>query len=133
MANGRKTPCSSTIRSSIASIRAIFLLSISGGMLRRLIQRPQHHGNFHKLAPQRVHWTRELLAARKRCYVMSLDRGARTPQTSRLMTVHLDSQADLEDDVHALVKQDTRLKPILEVAGMPALRRREAGFVGLAH
>jgi len=49
------------------------------------------------------------------------------------MTVHLDSQADLEDAVHALVKQDTRLKPILEVAGMPALRRREAGFVGLAH
>src|SRR5215470_11988767 len=49
------------------------------------------------------------------------------------MTIHLDSQADLEDAVHALVKQDTRLKPILEVAGMPALRRREAGFVGLAH
>src|SRR6516162_3278288 len=49
------------------------------------------------------------------------------------MTVHLDTQADLEDAVHALVKRDTRLKPILEVAGMPALRRREAGFVGLAH
>ena len=49
------------------------------------------------------------------------------------MTVHLDSQADLEDAVHALVKRDTRLRPILEVAGMPALRRREAGFVGLAH
>ena len=48
------------------------------------------------------------------------------------MTVHLDSQADLEDAVHALVKQDRRLKPILETAGMPALRRREAGFVGLA-
>ena len=49
------------------------------------------------------------------------------------MTVHLDSQDDLEDAIHALVKQDTRLKPILEIAGMPALRRREAGFVGLAH
>src|SRR5690349_11262647 len=49
------------------------------------------------------------------------------------MTVHLDSQADLEDAVHALVKRDRRLKPILEIAGMPALRRREAGFVGLAH
>lgn len=49
------------------------------------------------------------------------------------MTVHLDSQADLENAIHALVKQDPRLKPVLEVAGMPALRRREAGFVGLAH
>jgi DNA-3-methyladenine glycosylase II len=49
------------------------------------------------------------------------------------MTVQLHTQADLEEAVHALVKQDTRLKPILDVAGMPALRRREAGFVGLAH
>src|SRR6201998_4507927 len=49
------------------------------------------------------------------------------------MSVHLDSQAELEDAVHALVKRDTRVKPILEVAGMPALRRREPGFVGLAH
>src|SRR5262252_1248180 len=49
------------------------------------------------------------------------------------MTHHLDSQADLEDAVHALVRRDTRLRPILEIAGMPALRRREAGFVGLAH
>jgi DNA-3-methyladenine glycosylase II len=49
------------------------------------------------------------------------------------MTVHLNSQADLEDAIRALVKQDPRLKPILERAGMPALRRREPGFVGLAH
>ncbi|MBI5263263.1 MAG: DNA-3-methyladenine glycosylase 2 family protein [Bradyrhizobium sp.] len=49
------------------------------------------------------------------------------------MTVHLSSQADLEDAIQDLVKQDPRLKPILEIAGMPALRRREAGFVGLAH
>jgi DNA-3-methyladenine glycosylase II len=49
------------------------------------------------------------------------------------MTVHLNTQADLEDAIHALVKQDPRLRPILEIAGMPALRRREAGFVGLAH
>jgi DNA-3-methyladenine glycosylase II len=48
------------------------------------------------------------------------------------MTFHLHTQADLEDATHALVKQDPRLKPIFEVAGMPALRRREAGFTGLA-
>jgi DNA-3-methyladenine glycosylase II len=48
------------------------------------------------------------------------------------MTVHLSSQSDLEDAVHALVKQDTRLRPILELTGMPALRQREPGFAGLA-
>jgi len=49
------------------------------------------------------------------------------------MTVHLNSQADLEDAIRVLVRQDKRLKPILDVTGMPALRRREPGFVGLAH
>jgi DNA-3-methyladenine glycosylase II len=49
------------------------------------------------------------------------------------MTVHLNTQADLETAVHALVKQDARLKPIFEATGMPALRRREPGFAGLAH
>jgi len=49
------------------------------------------------------------------------------------MTIHLETQSDLEDAVHALVKRDPRLKPVLEVAGMPALRRREPGFAGLAH
>src|SRR5262249_9648767 len=49
------------------------------------------------------------------------------------MTVHLNSQADLEDAIRALVKQDKRLKPILDITGMPALRRREPGFTGLAH
>jgi DNA-3-methyladenine glycosylase II len=48
------------------------------------------------------------------------------------MTLHLNSQADLENAVHALVKQDPRLRPIFELAGMPALRRREPGFAGLA-
>src|SRR5438045_7130158 len=48
------------------------------------------------------------------------------------MPVHLNSQADLEDAVIALVKQDPRLKPILELTGMPALRQREPGFAGLA-
>jgi DNA-3-methyladenine glycosylase II len=48
------------------------------------------------------------------------------------MTLHLNSQADLEAAIHALVKQDPRLEPVFEVAGMPALRRREPGFAGLA-
>jgi DNA-3-methyladenine glycosylase II len=48
------------------------------------------------------------------------------------MTLHLDTQADLEEAIHALVKLDPRLRPVFEVAGMPALRRREPGFAGLA-
>jgi DNA-3-methyladenine glycosylase II len=48
------------------------------------------------------------------------------------MTVHLNTQADLDDAVHALVKQDPRLQPIFERTGMPALRQREPGFAGLA-
>jgi DNA-3-methyladenine glycosylase II len=48
------------------------------------------------------------------------------------MTVHLNTQADLEDAVDALVKLDPRLKPVLALTGMPALRRREPGFAGLA-
>jgi DNA-3-methyladenine glycosylase II len=48
------------------------------------------------------------------------------------MPVHLNTQADLEDAIHALVEQDRRLKPVFEVAGMPALRRREPGYAGLA-
>jgi DNA-3-methyladenine glycosylase II len=49
------------------------------------------------------------------------------------MTTHLTSQDDLEDAIAALVKLDRRLKPILELTGMPALRQREPGFAGLAH
>jgi DNA-3-methyladenine glycosylase II len=49
------------------------------------------------------------------------------------MTIHLKSQADLEEAIHALIKLDPRLQPIFGVAGMPALRRREPGFAGLAH
>src|SRR5436853_2464655 len=48
------------------------------------------------------------------------------------MTIHLNSQADLEEAIRALLKQDPRLKPVFEVAGMPALRRREPGYAGLA-
>src|SRR5947209_16419923 len=48
------------------------------------------------------------------------------------MTLLLNSQADLDQAVHRLVAQDARLKPILQRTGMPALRRREPGFAGLA-
>src|SRR5260370_22377504 len=48
------------------------------------------------------------------------------------MLIHLETQADLEDAIHVLLKQDPRLKPIFEIAGMPALRQREPGFAGLA-
>ena len=49
------------------------------------------------------------------------------------MTIHLNTQDDLEEAIRSLVKLDSRLKPVLERAGMPSLRRREPGFVGLAH
>lgn len=48
------------------------------------------------------------------------------------MTFHLNSQADLEAGIATLVQRDARLRPILKRTGMPALRRREAGFAGLA-
>ena len=38
------------------------------------------------------------------------------------MLIHLNTQADLEEAIHALVRRDPRLKPIFEIAGMPALR-----------
>jgi DNA-3-methyladenine glycosylase II len=44
----------------------------------------------------------------------------------------LDTQADLETALATLAAQDKRLAPILATAGMPALRRRESGFAGLA-
>ena len=44
----------------------------------------------------------------------------------------LDTQADLDRAVKKLARRDPRLKPILEQAGMPQLRRRPAGFSGLA-
>src|SRR5271170_5339520 len=48
------------------------------------------------------------------------------------MTIHLNTQADLDRAVLALVEQDPRLKPVLKLAGMPALRRRDPGYAGLA-
>ena len=48
------------------------------------------------------------------------------------MILHLNTQADLESAIHALLEQDPRLKPIFQLAGMPALRRHDPGFAGLA-
>ena len=48
------------------------------------------------------------------------------------MLIHLETQADLDDAIHKLVAQDRRLRPILELTGMPAIRQREPGFAGLA-
>src|SRR6202051_4179307 len=49
------------------------------------------------------------------------------------MLIHLNTQADLEEAIHALVKRDPRLPPVFEIAASPALRRREPGFDGLSH
>ena len=47
------------------------------------------------------------------------------------MTSFIHTDADLATGMAALVAQDPRLAPVLEKAGMPALRRRPAGFEGL--
>ena len=49
------------------------------------------------------------------------------------MTIRLETQSDLDEAVRTLVRHDPRLRAVLEMAGMPALRRREPGFAGLAH
>jgi len=56
-----------------------------------------------------------------------------TVRVREKMLVRFETQDDLEDAMHKLVKQDPRLKPILAQTGMPALRQREPGFEGLAH
>ena len=48
------------------------------------------------------------------------------------MTIHLNTQGDLEDAVYSLLRLDPRLRSVFELTGMPALRRREPGFAGLA-
>jgi DNA-3-methyladenine glycosylase II len=49
------------------------------------------------------------------------------PVTRRFKT-----QADLERAIRALARKDPRLRPILAATGMPKLRRRDSGFIGLA-
>src|SRR3954451_1342983 len=48
------------------------------------------------------------------------------------MTIQLNTQADLDEAVKALLQRDPRLLPVLARTGMPALRQREPGFAGLA-
>jgi DNA-3-methyladenine glycosylase II len=48
------------------------------------------------------------------------------------MTLYLNTQADLDHAIATLVAADPRLAGIAQVAGIPALRRREPGFTGLA-
>jgi DNA-3-methyladenine glycosylase II len=45
---------------------------------------------------------------------------------------YLETQADLGRAIAKVVRQDPRLRPILAATGMPALRRRDPGFAGLA-
>lgn len=48
------------------------------------------------------------------------------------MTVHFETQADLDAAIEALVARDPRLAPVRALTGPPALRRRPPGFAGLA-
>lgn len=48
------------------------------------------------------------------------------------MTTHFHTQDDLARALTTLVDRDPRLKPLLAQTQMPALRRREGGFAGLA-
>ena len=48
------------------------------------------------------------------------------------MPFRVHTQADLDAAIARLIAADPRLKTVLELAGQPSLRRREAGFAGLA-
>ena len=48
------------------------------------------------------------------------------------MTLYLNTQTDLDRAIATLVAADPRLAEVAQVAGTPALRRREPGFTGLA-
>ena len=48
------------------------------------------------------------------------------------MTIHLETQSDLEEAVEMLVKRDPRLKPVLEVAGMTLMRMQAAYELAIA-
>src|SRR5882724_2851768 len=48
------------------------------------------------------------------------------------MTTHIDTDADLDAGIAALVALDPRFAPVVARAGRPPLRRREGGFAGLA-
>lgn len=48
------------------------------------------------------------------------------------MTLHLDTQDDLDALLRILSEQDPRLQPVLKMTGPAPLRRRDPGFAGLA-
>src|SRR5882724_9666135 len=48
------------------------------------------------------------------------------------MTTHIDTDADLDAGIAALIAADPRWRPIFARTGRPPLRRREGGFAGLA-
>jgi DNA-3-methyladenine glycosylase II len=48
------------------------------------------------------------------------------------MTLHLDTQDDLDALLRILAEQDPRLKPVIAMTGHAPLRRRTPGFAGLA-
>jgi DNA-3-methyladenine glycosylase II len=48
------------------------------------------------------------------------------------MTVHLNTQDDLDAALRVLMAQDPRLEPVLAMTGQAPLRRRMPGFAGLA-
>jgi len=48
------------------------------------------------------------------------------------MTLHLETQDDVDAGVRQLLGQDPRLEPVVAAGGRAALRRRPGGFAGLA-
>src|SRR3954468_9639800 len=48
------------------------------------------------------------------------------------MITHIQTEADLEHGIAALVALGPRWEPVCERTGLPPLRRREGGFAGLA-
>jgi DNA-3-methyladenine glycosylase II len=48
------------------------------------------------------------------------------------MTIHINTESDLDNAITALIALDPRWTPIVERTGRPPLRRREGGFAGLA-
>lgn len=52
--------------------------------------------------------------------------------SSRIMSSRIETEADIEAGLAALLQLDRRFEEILARAGLPPLRRRAAGFPGLA-
>src|ERR1041384_248000 len=58
--------------------------------------------------------------------------GSSPAMTKASMTTHIHTEADLDRGIMALIALDLRFAPVFERTGLPPLRRREAGFAGLA-